>query len=71
MRIEASLRSQATGRRNVAVGRGSNAATSRSEIPGVNGVTRLVGVSRTGFNVAGLDLELGADDVLEAYRPRR
>ena len=45
--------------------------SNRSEIPGVNGDTRLVGVSRTGFNVAGLDLELGADDVLEAYRPRR
>ena len=32
MRIEASLRSQATGGRNVAVGRGSNAATSRSAV---------------------------------------
>lgn len=42
-------------------------ATHRSIVPGTTGDTRLVGVSRTGFDVTGLDVELTAEDLLAAY----
>lgn len=39
----------------------------RSSVSGTNADTRLIGVSRTGFSVAGLDVELTAEDILAAY----
>ncbi|MEW6582673.1 MAG: DUF234 domain-containing protein, partial [Actinomycetota bacterium] len=39
----------------------------RAHVPGVNAETRLVGVSRTGFSVQGLDVELGADEIVAAF----
>jgi AAA+ ATPase superfamily predicted ATPase len=55
---------------NSAFDRGDLAALNaqRGNVPGVTGDTRLVGVSRTGFNVSGLDVELTADDIIDAYR---
>lgn len=39
----------------------------RADVPGANGETRLVGVSRSDFDVSGLDVELNADDIISAY----
>jgi len=39
----------------------------RSSVSGTDADTRLIGVSRTGFSVAGLDVELTAEDILAAY----
>lgn len=47
----------------------ANLNSQRSNVPGVTAGTRLVGVSRTGFDVNGLDVELTPDDILAAYRP--
>ena len=40
----------------------------RTHTPGADANTRLVGVSRTGFDVTGLDVHLTAEDILAAYR---
>lgn len=39
----------------------------RADVPGANGDTRLVGVSRGDFDVSGLDVALSADDIISAY----
>jgi uncharacterized protein len=44
-------------------------ATQRVAVPGATDATLLLGVSRQGFDAdAGLDLQLGADDLIAAYR---
>ena len=42
-------------------------AEQRGKVPGTTGDTRLVGVSRNGFDVEGLDVQLTAADIVEAY----
>ena len=39
----------------------------RPQVPGATGDTRLVAVSRQGFDVTGLDVELSAQDIVAAY----
>jgi AAA+ ATPase superfamily predicted ATPase len=47
-------------------------AAQRAAVPGATEATRLVGASRNGFErVAGLDVQLGPDDILAAYRPAK
>jgi hypothetical protein len=46
-------------------------ANHRDVLPGATAETRLVGVSLTGFAVEGLDVALGADDVVAAYPAAR
>jgi len=44
-------------------------AAGRAHVPGADASTRLVGVSRTGFDDdAGVDVGLGPEDLLDAYR---
>jgi uncharacterized protein len=44
-------------------------ASQRTQVPGANDATLLVGVSRHGFdNDAQLDIRLGPDDIIDAYR---
>jgi hypothetical protein len=40
----------------------------RSNIPGARAETRLVGVSRAGFAVDGLDAQIGPEDLIAAWR---
>lgn len=45
-------------------------AAQRASVPGAGVATKLVGVSRGGFDAdAGLDVVLSADDIVAAYRP--
>lgn len=47
-------------------------ATQRASVPGADEHTALIGVSRQGFDAdAGLDAQLTAEDIIEAYRRRR
>lgn len=48
----------------------ANLHAARSRLPGAGPDTRLVGVSRTGFTTAGLDLTLGPEDLLASWDPR-
>ena len=56
-------------RESGAFGRSDLAAltTQRADVPGTSGETLLIGVSPTGFDVNGLDVELDAEDILRAY----
>lgn len=40
----------------------------RGNVPGATGETLLVGVSRAGFSVSGLDVQLEPDDLINAWR---
>jgi uncharacterized protein len=40
----------------------------RGQVPGATGDTLLVGVSRSGFSASGLDIELGPDELIAAWR---
>lgn len=40
----------------------------RNEVPGAGGGTTTVGVSRSGFDAAGLDVEIGPDELVSAWR---
>ena len=59
-------------RESGAFGRSDLAAltTQRADVPGTSGETLLIGVSPTGFDVNGLDVELDAEDILRAYAGR-
>jgi uncharacterized protein len=40
----------------------------RDQVPGATATTALVGVSLSGFEVEGLDAQLGSEDIVEAFR---
>ncbi|MFN8224849.1 MAG: ATP-binding protein [Gaiellales bacterium] len=40
----------------------------RGDVPGATGQTRLVGISRSGFDTTGLDVQLTPEDILAAWR---
>ncbi len=41
----------------------------RAQVPGADADTRLIGVSRAGFAVPGLDAELHPHDIVDAFGP--